>query len=160
MITIRRAQHNDAPQIIDAHVRSIREVCSKDYTSEQIAAWSGRNFRAQVWCRTIDRDFVWVVEVNSTVRGFSHLAFMDEVTAEIMGFYFTPEARGSGTGKKLFQMMKEEAFAKGVKKLQLNATLTAKPFYESCGFQQSGSDTSIEMRGVPIPCIPMECIIL
>ena len=38
-ITIRRAKHEDSPQIIDSHSRSIREICSRDYTPKQIEAW-------------------------------------------------------------------------------------------------------------------------
>lgn len=159
MFNIRRAQHSDAQSIINSHVRSIREVCSKDYTPEQIEAWSGRKFKAELWCQTIDRDYVWVIEVNSEVRGFGQLAFLDDTTAEVMGLYFTPEARGLGAGKKLLSVIRDEAISKGIKKLQLYATLTAKTFYESHGFKQIDGSCSIEMRGVQIPCYPMEAII-
>lgn len=72
-----------------------------------------------------------------------------------MGLYFTPEARGLGMGKNLLQTMKNEAEKNGLSELQLHATITAKSFYESHGFKQSAGDTSIQMRGVEIPCFPM-----
>lgn len=154
--TIRRAEHADAQSIINSHIRSIREVCSKNYPPEQIEAWAGRNFRADLWCQTIDRDFVWVVEMNAEVVGFGHLAIMDDVTAELMGLYFVPEACGLGAGKRLFTLIKDEAVSKGAKKIQLHATLTAKSFYDSFGFKQVEGKCSVEMRGVDIPCFPME----
>ncbi len=148
MLNIRRAQHSDAQSIIDSHIRSIREVCSQDYTPRQIEAWSGRNFRVDMWRETMDKDLVWVVEIDSHVRGFGHLSFQNENVGEVMGLYFTPECRGLGAGKKLFQIMNE---------LQLHATITAKTFYEMCGFKQVGDICNLEMRGVLIPCFSMSC---
>lgn len=156
MFTIRRAHHSDAQSIIDTHVRSIREVCSKDYSPEQIEAWAGRKFKPELWCQTIDRDYVWVLELDSKVQGFAQIAFLDETTAEVMGLYFTPEACGIGAGKKLFQILHDEAKNKGIQKMQLHATLTAKTFYEKFGFKQVEGKCSVEMRGVDIPCFPME----
>lgn len=159
MINIRRAKHSDAHDIITAHVRSIREICAKDYTPEQIEAWAGRKFKPELWCQAMDRDYVWVVELNSQVKGFGHLAIMNENIGEVMGLYFTPELRGLKAGKKLFSEMVEEARKHGVKKLELHATLTAKTFYESLGFHQVEGRCSVEMQGVDIPCFPMECVI-
>jgi putative acetyltransferase len=158
-VTIRRAIHTDSDDIIVAHVRSIRGLCSKDYTQEQIEAWAGRNFKASLWDQAIDRDFVWVVEVDAKVLGFGHLALMDEKTGEVMGLYFTPELKGQGAGKKLLGIMKLEAQIHGIKELNLFATLTAKSFYQSQGFSQVSGDLSIEMRGIQIPCFPMKCFL-
>lgn len=158
-IIIRKAEHADAEGIINAHVNSIRNICAKDYTDEQIEAWAGRKFRADLWCQTIDRDFVWVIVKESKVLGFGHLAVMDQEIAEIMGFYFIPSAIGQGFGKLLFLEMLKVCEEKKLKRLTLHATITAKPFYQKLGFYQSGGDDSIEMRGVAIPCFPMEYVI-
>jgi putative acetyltransferase len=155
---IRRAIHDDAQAIIDSHVRSIREICSKDYSPEQIEAWAGKNFKSNLWHQSIDRDLVWSVVVGSKVSGFGHLAVMSEGVGEVMGLYFAPEARGLGAGKKLFQIIKEEAKQNGVKELHLHATITAKSFYEQCGFIQI-EESSIGMRGVQIQCTLMKCFI-
>lgn len=153
---IRRAKHEDAEGIIHSHVTSIRELCSKDYTFEQIEAWAGRKFRAPLWHQAIDRDFVWVVEKDSHVRGFGHLAIMDEENGELMGLYFTPEICGQGLARKLFKEILKVAREHNLNRINLYATITARSFYENLGFVQSDSDTTIEMRGVPIPCYPMQ----
>lgn len=157
--SIRRARHEDAEGIIHAHVTSIRHLCAKDYTPEQIEAWAGRKFRADLWCQTIDRDFVWVIEGEGKILGFGHLALMDSETGEVMGLYFIPPAVGQGLGKKMFNEMLAVCHENNLKKIALHATVTAKSFYESLGFFQSGGDDSVEMRGVAIPCFPMELII-
>jgi len=153
---IRRAIHSDAEGIIDVHVRSIREICSKDYTDEQIEAWSGRKFKSELWIQAMDRDFVWIVEHDSKVTGFGHLAIMDQDSCEVMGLYFVPPAIGQGLAKKMFLEFFSVARENRLKLIRLHSTITARAFYESLGFMQSASDTTIEMRGVAIPCYPME----
>lgn len=153
---IRRAIHSDAEDIINVHVKSIRDVCAKDYTVEQIEAWAGRKFKPEMWIQAMDRDYIWVIEYDSKVTGFGHLAIMDEETCEVMGLYFVPSAIGQGLGKKIFQEFLSVAKKNQSKKMRLHSTLTARSFYESLGFRQSASDTTIEMRGVAISCYPME----
>ena len=153
---IRRARHSDAQGIIDVHIRSIREICSKDYTDSQIEAWAGRKFKPELWAQTMDRDFVWVVESEGLIYGFGQLAIMDEDHGEIQGLYFVPEVTGNGLGKKMFSEILKTSRDHHLKKLRLYSTITAKTFYEALGFLQNESDTTIDMRGVAIPCYPME----
>lgn len=153
---IRRAIHADAPGIIHVHVNSIRHVCGKDYTAEQIEAWAGRNFKPSLWEQAIDRDFIWVIEENQQVLGFGHFAVMDNDNGEVLGLYFIPPAIGHGLGKRMFQEFLKVARSHHLKRITLHSTITAKTFYESLGFQQYESDTTVEMRGVAIPCHPME----
>lgn len=158
-IHLRRAQHADSAGIIQAHIQSIRNVCSKDYNPEQIQAWAGRKFRVDLWNQTIDRDYVWVLVDDCEVLGFGHFAKMSEDAGEVLGLYFVPEVIGKGMGKKLFQFMLEVARENHLKKINLHATITAKSFYQSLGFQQSGSDETVDMQGVAIPCFPMEFLL-
>ncbi len=153
---IRRARHSDADGIIHAHRESIRRICSKDYTPREIEAWAGRKFRSPLWQDAIDRDFIWIIEHENIVQGFAHFAVMDTENGEVMGLYLTPEVCGKGLAKKLFTKIMEVATEQKLKKINLHATKTAKAFYERMGFLQTGSDTTIEMQGVPIPCFPME----
>lgn len=153
---IRRANHADAEAIIHVHVNSIRHVCAKDYTKRQIEAWSGRKFKAELWRQSIDRDFVWVVQHDNDVVGFGHFAVMDDDHGEVLGLYFIPPAIGQGLGKKMFAEFIKLANAYKLKRITLHSTITAKKFYEHLGFHQSGGDTTVDMRGVAIPCYPME----
>lgn len=153
---IRRANHADAEAIIHVHVNSIRHVCAKDYTSEQIEAWSGRNFKPELWKQAMDRDFIWVIEQDNNIVGFGHFAVMDDEVGEVLGLYFIPQAIGHGLGKKMFAEFIKLANAYKLKRITLHSTITAKTFYEHLGLYQNASDTTVEMRGVAIPCYPME----
>lgn len=138
-------------------MRSIREVCSNDYTAIEIEAWSKQNFRADLLVQSIERDFIWVADdCQGQILGFGHFAVMSEEEGEVLGLYLIPEALSRGLGKKMFSEFLKVAHDHKLKKISLYATKTAKPFYESLGLLQISSDTTIEMRGVPIPCFPME----
>ena len=70
-LKIRDATLGDTEQILEVHARSIREVCSADYTSEQISAWS--NLTAKGYHKPISKGGFWVAEVNGKVVGFSEI---------------------------------------------------------------------------------------
>ena len=153
---IRRAIHSDAEGIIHVHVKSIREICAKDYSEEQIEAWAGRKFKPELWIQAMDRDFIWVIENDAKIVGFGHLAIMDGESCEVLGLYFIPPALGLGFGKKMFFEFISVANNHHLKNIRLHSTVTARTFYESLGFKQNAGDTTVDMRGVAIPCYPME----
>lgn len=154
---IRPAKHSDASQLIDAHRGSIRQVCAKDYTPEQIEAWAGRKFEEAQWISSIDTEHVWVIEYNDKVAGFGHLSSLQVDLVELRGLYFLPEVIGHGLGKKLMALIFRKAQELGARRMKLHATITALTFYESLGFKKvECSTTSVQMQGVTIPCHPME----
>ena len=157
---VRRAEHKDAGGIIQAHRRSIRELCAADYTPEQIEAWAGRNFKEELWRATIDKDFVWVVsDASPAIYGFGHLQ-EKEGAAYIAGLYFVPELKGKGFGREIFSLMVAECQKRSLAKLKLHSTKTALAFYQHLGFQALGPETSIRLGGEAIPCYEMECPLL
>ena len=154
---IRLACHEDAINIIKAHRRSIREICSKDYSSDQITAWAGFNFQEEHWHKTMDRDFVWVISDNqNNIFGFGHLKFQEKSEAEIAGLYFVPEVTGQGFGKKIFQLMLDQCRNKNVCSIHLTATKTAKAFYENVGFKQLDPQSTLKIGGRDIECFKMK----
>ena len=154
---IRRADHADAAGIIHAHRCSIREICSDDYTEEQIAIWSGRDFKEGIWHETIDKDTVEViVDASEAVFGFCHHGYTskEKKINEIKGLYLRPQALGKGFGSKLVSNAVDHSTANGCTSIILYSTKTAQPFYEYQGFSLI-AERSIEMQGVKLPCLEM-----
>lgn len=77
----------------------------------------------------------------------------------MMGLYLAPELKGLGAGKQLIQTIFTEAQLLALKELQLLSTLTAFNFYKNFGFEKMEGQTSIEIQGVDIPCIPMRKVL-
>lgn len=156
-MTIRRARPEDAEAIHEAHMRSIREVCAPDYTTEQIAAWGGRPFRPGMWEAAMNSGHLWVVD-EVGVRGLCHLAFpwVDGAeVAEVMAFYLCPEVVGRGFGKALLGLARGVATARGFSELVLRSTRTARPFYLSQGFRQTGPPSASRFGGEQIEGFPL-----
>jgi len=56
-IIIRKAELEDKERVNQAHIRSIREVCLKDYSPEQIEKWSSIKYSDDVWATTVNKDY-------------------------------------------------------------------------------------------------------
>ncbi|TNF04278.1 MAG: GNAT family N-acetyltransferase [Deltaproteobacteria bacterium] len=152
---VRKARHGDEEGIHNSHMTSIQEVCSKDYTPEQIAAWGGRSFNLDQKRNLIDNHHVWVVESDGKVEGYG-LLFVSESQFEIGGLYFTPKVLGLGLGKKIIDEMKVVAKSLGAKEIFLSSTKTSKKFYEKQGFHQYDEDDVSMIGGVPVEGHPMK----
>jgi putative acetyltransferase len=156
MATVRRAIPEDAVQIHDAHMRSIRDVCAPDYTDIEIDAWGNRPFNLEARLQSIQNNYVWVAEDNNVIEGFGHMSLnQDAKTAYIHAFYFTPKILGLGLGKLLLQEMIYTAKDLNLDTIHLHSTLTAQTFYESQGFSLDGDLTTVKINQTPVRCLPM-----
>lgn len=145
---IRRATPADADAITPVHVASIRRLCAKDYTPQQIDAWAGwkspENYREAM---AAGEQF-FVAEVGGRVVGFAVL-FGDEVKA----IYLHPDHAGRGIGRKLLDVVEAEARSLGIAEMKLTSTLTSVGFYESCGYVKGDFHEHAVSDGVLLPCV-------
>ncbi len=96
---IRPGVEADAETICMMHVRSIRELCARDYTPEQIEAWAGPKLAAH-YLEPIRGGRLIVAEQAGRVVGMGDY----HVTAnEICAVYVDPDFGGQGIGRALFQ---------------------------------------------------------
>ena len=156
---IRRAVPQDARNIHEAHMRSIREVCGKDYTEIEIGGWGGREFRENERIKTIENDCIWVLESSNAIGGYCHLRFYEnenQKMAELHALYFTPEALGKGLGKIMLDLIIAKAQEERVSKIELCSTLNAHEFYRRHGFSDTGPMIEYPINGVSVRCFPME----
>jgi dipeptidase E len=159
---IRRASLRDCEAIHHVHMASIQQICSKDYSAEEVQAWGHRDYDPKQRAADIANDAVWVVELEGKIEGFGHLRITNqrgEAQGYLAGLYFTSKVTGHGFGKAIVEMMVEKLKNEKVKILQLESTLTAQSFYEKLGFQQKGGGCTSLVRGVPIRCLRMEKVI-
>lgn len=155
---IRRALEFDAEEIHEAHMHSIRSVCSRDHSPREISAWAGRALNTARWIYSIQNEDVWVVDIESKVEGFAHLRIQEResvLQAHVDGLYLTPRALGQGFGRELTAMMIERAREAKVESILLESTLTAHDFYLKMGFQDAGPLTHVQIGGEAIRCYPM-----
>ncbi len=155
---IRKALPQDALGIHEAHMRSIQELCSKDYTEAEIKAWGHRPYNEEHRLFAITNHIVYVVIINDSIEGYAQLKFYTDNNvkkAHIMGLYLTSIASGKNLGTKSLQKLMSEAYANSVKQITLESTLTSKIFYLKNGFKEIGTTETISINGQAIRCIPM-----
>ncbi|HXH30776.1 MAG TPA: GNAT family N-acetyltransferase [Bacteriovoracaceae bacterium] len=157
-IKIRKARIEDASAIHAAHMDSIKTVCSKDHSPEEISAWGGRSFNHLRWKEAIELHSVWVVELDGAIEGYAHLQVskgLSELEGYIEGLYLTSKCLGKKVGAALLDLMVEEARKGAVPTLRLHSTLTAHGFYLKAGFSDDAPMTTVTISGQAIRCFPM-----
>jgi tetratricopeptide (TPR) repeat protein len=158
-VYVRKAILKDAEGIHRAHMKSIQEICSKDHSTPEIQAWGHRPYREDQRVGSIKNDLVWVVEDNGSIEGYGHLRIFEKdglKRGHIFGLYLTPKVVGKSLGKAIVDLMMEEIKSAKVKKVSLEATITAQNFYRKVGFVDAGPETTVEISGTPIRCYPMK----
>ena len=148
---IREAAARDAAGIHRMHLASIRQICSKDYTSTQINAWTStphpEGYVESMECG--ERMFVAVD--NGKVIGYSSVC-----EDEICAVFVHPYHVGRGVGKSLLERVEQEAVDEGFSVVRLNSTLTARKFYQKYGWVVVKEVKHQLRNGCRIPCIGME----
>ncbi len=158
-IYIRKAVPNDAPGIHHAHMKSIREICSREHSPQEIQAWGHRPYREDQRLDSIKNDMVWVVEENGSIEGYGHLKIYEKdgmKCGHILGLYLTPAVAGKSFGKVIIDLMMEEIKYAKVKQVFLESTITAQNFYRKVGFVSAGPEITVEISGAQIRCYPMK----
>lgn len=156
---VRRAIPKDAEAIHFAHMKSIQELCSKDYSPQQIQGWGNRPYREDQRVGSIKNSLIWVVEEKGVVEGYGHLKIFEKEgmkRGHILGLYLTPKVIGKSLAKAIVDLMMEELKAAKVEEVALEATVTARDFYRKAGFADAGPETMVEIGGISIQCYPMK----
>lgn len=151
-IDLRPAQLEDAEAVCDVHIASIRILCAKDYTSDQIAAWVS-NCTAENYRSAIEKmgETMFVAHKGETIVGFAAL-FENEIRA----VYVHPNYTHKKVGMLLVEMLETAAVKRNIDKLKLSASTNAKAFYESRGYQVIERSVHTLQSGVKIPGVDME----
>jgi len=110
--------------------QTVRQVCLGDYSKTQVEVWAPENRDMKKWYESFKGKIVFVAEENKIILGFGEL----ESSGHIDRFYIASEHVGKGIGKIIYKHIEEEARLKNLNKLYVEASITAKAFFERMGF--------------------------
>ncbi|MGV0103623.1 GNAT family N-acetyltransferase [Nostoc sp. DSM 114160] len=119
----------DTEEIMKLFYDTIHEVNIHDYTQEQVDAWVPANMDIEVWIKSLGSKFTYVAEEDKII-GFGEL----EANGHLDRFYCHKDFQRKGVGKKILEHIELKANSLGLEKLFTEASITAKPFFESQGF--------------------------
>ena len=147
--------HADAEAVRQVHGTSIRQVCAADYSARQIEAWASPA-RIEQYQFAIARHEFHVAVSNAAVIGFSEL---DRERGEVKAVYVAPGWLRRGVGRALLAELERAAREVRLSELQLEASLTAEPFYLAAGYHGVQRAAHILSSGEGLPCVQMRKVL-
>jgi putative acetyltransferase len=144
-LTIRRATYNDLDEILQLFYNTVTEVCSFDYTKDQIGVWVASADKRQQWLERIARQYFLVAENDSKIVGFGSLENGDYVDL----LYVHKDYQRQGVASELIKVLESESARCGSNRVSADASITARPFFERYGYkvlkEQKKSIQSVEI---------------
>ncbi|MGQ3888543.1 GNAT family N-acetyltransferase [Legionella sp. CNM-1927-20] len=130
-IVVRSYEKADAPMLAAIYYNTIHQVNSQDYSPEQINAWAPTSsLHAERWQLKWKKLVPLVAVLNEEIIGFAEF----ESTGHIDCFYVHHNYQGQGAGKALMSAIENKAKQEQIPRLYAEVSITAKPFFEKCGF--------------------------
>jgi putative acetyltransferase len=130
MLKIRSFAASDVAQIAQLFHDTVREVNSRDYSSQQVKAWAPDDLNFRNWREVCSRRSTYVAEITATIVGFAEL----ETNGHIGCFYCHKDYQRCGIGTQLYYAIETEAMALKLPHLFTEVSITAKPFFQRLGF--------------------------
>lgn len=151
-ILIRKYIVEDAQSLANIYYNTIHQVNIRDYTQQQVDVWAPETSKDITgWLKKFERTNPFVAMVNNTVVGFAEF----EPNGHIDCFYCHHEWIGRGVGSALMEAIYASAVQQGIKRIFAEVSITAKPFFDRCGFA-TVVQQSIERKGVFLTNYKME----
>lgn len=138
-ILLRPAAAEDVKEILNLFVGTVSGICRKDYSQEQIEAWTSSAGDWQRWKNKINHQYFVVAFLDGKLLGFASLEGTDYLDL----FYVHRDFQGRGIGALLLMTLEEEAKSLACDVLRADVSFTAKGFFESRGFAVLEKQTRI-----------------
>ncbi|MPY24662.1 GNAT family N-acetyltransferase [Shewanella sp. YLB-07] len=151
MLRIRDYQEEDCHELWELFYNTIHFVNIKDYSKSQVEAWASKEIKRSDWCSVLTKNNPFLAIVDGKVAGYSDL----QSDGLIDHFYCNHEYQGKGVGSALMQYIFDESTSRGLSKLYAHVSMTAKPFFESFGFQIV-AEQKVNVRGEKLTNYLME----
>lgn len=141
---IREYRTIDLEMIVELFARSVREIASRDYSSEQIAVWSPERPDAAAWGKRLSSGEVFVCERERRIAGFIR---MEGECLDLL--YVHPDFQRQGVARELFERVLSWAKEKGLARMTSEVSVTARFYFERVGFEMVEPKT-VERHGVSL----------
>ena len=127
---IRLFKTQDADSIAQLFHDTVHAVNGRDYSSSQVKAWAPDNLQFRDWAAVCSSRFTFVADDEGAIAGFAEL----EPNGHIDCFYCHKNYQRCGVGRQLYEAIKAKAIELSLNRLFVEASITAKPFFERMRF--------------------------
>ena len=130
-ILIQHAELKDLAEIQTLFANTIKTVCRKDYSPEQIETWVSSIEDHGRWVNKLEMQYFLVARINNKIVGFSSLQNKDYLDF----LYVHKDHQRKGIASKLYHAIETAAMERGSVFLKSDVSITAKSFFISRGFK-------------------------
>ena len=127
----------DAPLLADIFRASVEELTEEDYNPAQQEAWAAEADDLEAFAERLGKHLTLIATMDGSPIGFISL----DAPTDIGLFYVHPAVAGQGVGKMLYDAVEKLATARGTSHLTVDASDTAREFFQRRGFAAQQRNT-------------------
>jgi putative acetyltransferase len=139
---IRKYEIADTEQIVQLFYDTVHQINIRDYTKAQVDAWAPADIDIEIWIESLSSKYTFVAEESDVLTGFGEL----KTRGYIDRFYCHKDFQRKGVGTQILECLEAKAKDLGINKIFTEASITAKPFFESKKFRVI-KQQEVERRG-------------
>lgn len=139
---LRRYRSADCAEIAKLFYDTVHNVNIRDYSAEQVGAWTDGNIDLAAWDRSFSEHYTVVAEGNGVIVGFGDITeggYLDRL-------YVHKNYQRQGVGSAICDEL--ESYPE-TDELNVHASITAQPFFISRGYAVE-KEQQVERRGVAL----------
>ncbi len=152
---IRPFEKQDAEAVARLFYETIHEINIRDYSNAQVKAWAPDSVLAKDWTERCTNRFIYVADDKGVIAGFGEL----KPSGYIDCFYCHKDYQRCGVGRQIYEVIEATAASLGLNHLMVEASITAKPFFQRMGFSVV-QEQLVLCRGETLTNYLMEKILL
>ena len=132
---IRRFLQEDAKEVSDLIIKTLREVNIKDYSKEYIENEVQRLQPDIILKRAKWTHFYVVCDENGIVGCGAIGPYWDKTDqSSLFTIFVLPEYQGQGIGRKIVETLEKDEYFLRANRIEIPASITATPFYIKMGY--------------------------
>jgi len=145
-IIIREFQSKDLDEIADLFYQTVHTINKKHYNQQQLNAWATGKIDRESWNKSLLENYSLVAVKNNKIVGFGDIS----TNAYLDRLYVHKDFQGIGIANTICDKLESHH-----KKITVNASITAKEFFEKRGYQSICKQTVV-LSGITLINYKME----
>jgi len=144
---LREYRPSDCGELTDLYYNTIQTVNARDYSKEQVDAWSASRSDLERWDRSLREHFSVVAVKDGEIVGFGDI----DRTGYLDRLFVHKDHQGEGVATAICEKLEQAVCGKIVS----HVSITARPFFEKRGFRVV-KEQQVRRRGVFLTNFVME----
>lgn len=129
---IRPLTGQDIPEMQALFRATVLHVNAQDYTQEEVADWASCGENAEHWQSLLDSHrFIAALDRQGGITGFTSM----NAGGHLHSLFVHEDWQGKGIATRLLHEAERIAHAYGASRIHLEASITARPFFEKQGYR-------------------------